>query len=132
MSTITLAVSQNLSDRPCQCLPHSRLMFLLVAGLQLPGSLHDYGFSHLDWTWLHTHNTVFKITEKKITVTLIHCPHAECTWFLSPPSSPIRQRLLLLGWLIPPQFSSPGFDLGTHYYELDRSVLKYHLCQGTF
>lgn len=83
MSTIIVAVSQNLSDCPCWCLPHSRLLYLLVSSLQFPGSVHDFSFSCLEWTWLHTHNT-----GEKIAFTLIHCPHAECTQFCLCPVRP--------------------------------------------
>lgn len=109
------------------------LHFSLVLSLHFPGSLFDYGFSCLYWTRLLTHDTVFKIIGKiPVSFTSIHCPHTECTWFLTRTSSPIRLRVPSLDSLIPPQFSSPQFDLETHYYELNRSVLKVPSMSGTF
>lgn len=117
---------ENLSDHLCWCLPHSMLTFF--TGTQLAFSSFSF------WLWLpdwigpsYSHTILCLRSQKKKNLSV---SHRSIVLMLNAPgfffclsSSPFSLKVPSLD-LISPQSSSPRFDLETHYYELNRSVLK--------
>lgn len=117
---------ENLSDHLCWCLPHSMLTFF--TGTQLAFSSFSFWLWLPDWIGPSYSHTILCLRSQKKKICLFHIDPLSWCWmhlafFFCLSSSPFSLKVPSLD-LIPPQSSSPRFDLETHYYELNRSVLK--------
>lgn len=92
-------------------------------GTQLTFSRFSFWLWLLVLNWTYSHTTLCLRSQNLFHIDSLswHWMHVLFCFCLL--SSPISQKVLSLD-LILPQSSSPRFDFETHYYELNRSVLK--------